>query len=103
MLIDKKIIKQRKELYGDNFECIALFWNAFLLRYKGVEANLTGAEVAEMMVLMKECRIKAIQNKLGEVTNLKDIKKLEKALQDNETDKANYTYIARNYKEYKKL
>lgn len=90
--MNKDLIKKRKAVYGDNFECIAKAWKLE-----------SGAEVALMMAGMKKCRIDAIKKKLREFPSPDVYMELESSLQDSEDDRDNYLWIARNYKEYQKL
>ena len=98
-MIDKNIIKQRKNIYGDNFSCIANEWS-FLF-----QKNITEKQVAEAMSLMKQCRMIAIKNKLEKTMSddLMPLKKLNNALKDTIKDMNNYKWIAQNYEEYKRL
>ena len=104
-MVDKKLIKQRKEIYGDNFEEIARVWSEFIKRKISVfdGFKLKGEDVANMMVLMKECRIDVIAEKLEECEDNEIAKKLKYALEDSLVDRDNYEWIAENYKEYKRL
>jgi len=104
-MIDKELIKQKKQIYGDNFEDIARVWSEFIKRKISVfdGFKLKGEEVAEMMVLMKECRIDVISEKLEECEDNETADKLKEALEDSLKDRDNYEWIAKNYKEYKRL
>lgn len=87
-MVDLELIKQRKSLYGDNMKSIADKWSSYL------EFELHEKDICEMMALMKEVRIEETQKKINE---------LKSSLEDSESDKDNYRWIARNFKEYKKL
>ena len=103
-MLNLALIKQRKAMYGDNFECIAKEWNEKLKKRLGVlpSFRLSGDDVALLMMLMKECRIKAISDRL-EVCEQDDVKRLKEALKDSLDDRDNYEWIANNYKKYKRL
>jgi len=104
-MIDKELIKQKKQIYGDNFEDIARVWSEYIRRKLCVFGGfkLKGEEVAEMMLLMKECRIDVISEKLEECEDNETADKLKEALEDSLKDRDNYEWIAKNYKEYKRL
>ena len=91
MNVDKQLIRNRKAMYGDNFECIAKKWAC------------EPETVCTMMAAMKQCRIDAIKEKMKGFPSPDLYLKLEKALQDSEDDMANYRWIANNYAEYQKL
>jgi len=106
MSIDTKLIKQRKKLYGDNFSCIAEKWSEYLNESVNmpVKVKLQPDDVAMLMSLMKECRIKAIKEKLkNDDLSIQDRAKLNKALKDSRADRDNYRWIAMNYELYKEL
>jgi hypothetical protein len=96
-MVDKNLIKQRKEMYGDNFTCIKNKWE-FLF-----QKIISEREVAKAMKLMKECRIEAIKQKIEQIDDKVMLKKLDKSLKDSILDKSNYEWIANNYEEYKNL
>ena len=96
-MIDEKLIKDIKSVYGDNFECIAEAWSK-LVGYK-----VDGAMVALMMSEMKQCRIDAIDLQLSKFPPPDVGLKLYSAREDSFTDKANYKWIANNYADYKAL
>ena len=98
-MIDKNLIKQRKKIYGDNFECIANEWSFVF------QKTITAKQVAEAMAKMKQCRLVAIKSKI-EKTMSDDritLKKLNNALKDTIKDMKNYEWIANNYEEYKRM
>ena len=100
------LIKTRKAIYGDNFECIAKEWSKFLKSKLGITNSfkgLSGKDVAGMMALLKECRIEAISKKFEFCEDEKIAKKLREALTDSLHDRDNYKWIAEYYKKYKKL
>jgi len=104
-VVDKELIKQRKEIYGDNFEDIAREWSEFIKRKISVfdSFKLKGKDVADMMVLMKECRVDVIAEKYEFCEDEETAEKLKEALKDSLVDRDNYEWIAENYKEYKRL
>jgi hypothetical protein len=57
----KRIVTgSRREAYGtpeQNFDRIAVLWNAYLCLAHGVEQDITPLDVAAMMRLMKEARL----------------------------------------------
>jgi len=91
MKVNKQLIKERKALYGDNFECIAKKW--------AVEPET----VCKMMANMKQCRIDAIDKKLKSFPPPDVALKLMAAKEDSVEDMNNYLWIAKNYEEYKGL
>jgi hypothetical protein len=96
-MVNKKIIKQRKKLYGSNFTCIKNKWE-FLF-----QKTISERDVAKAMALMKECRIEAIKEKISKTDDKIVLKKLNEALNDSITDMNNYRFIANNFEEYKNL
>jgi len=105
-MVDIELIKQKKNIYGDNFECIAKEWNRFLMEKLGVTnafRGLNGAEVAAMMTLLKECRLDVISEKLEFCEDEEIAGKLEEALSDSLKDRNNYEWIVENYNKYKKI
>jgi len=105
-MIDKKIIAERKAMYGDNFKCIAEVWSDCLIFEKKTtdfQPSLDERTVALMMANMKQCRIDAIDKKLAEFPIPEVGIKLHKAREDSVIDKANYEWIAHNFAEYKAL
>jgi len=96
-LID--LIREKKATYGSNFEAIAKSW------CKIICLELSPEDVAEMMALMKECRIKAIKEKLNgdAMLSTAQAQELKAALEDSQKDKAAYMWIAENYEEYQTL
>ncbi|RLA83965.1 MAG: hypothetical protein DRG78_02845 [Epsilonproteobacteria bacterium] len=111
-MINKKIIAQRKAVYGDNFKCIAKRWTNNVTKENLLPDDtkyIDGGSVARMMALMKDCRIDAIKARLkvlDEENNYvinDEMIELDKALKDSQTDKENYLWIAENYEEYKEL
>ena len=104
-MVDIALIKQRKTIYGSNFECIAKEWEKYLKTKLGTLSSfkLTCRDVAMLMVLMKECRIDAISSKLEDCPNEDVAKKLKAALEDSLKDRDNYEWIAENYEKYKRL
>ena len=105
-MVDIELIKQRKAVYGDNFECIADMWSEFLKGKLGITKSfrgLNGKDVAEMMALLKECRIDTILKKYEFCGDEELAKKLKEALTDSLKDRDNYEWIAENYEKYKRL
>jgi len=99
--MDLKLIKQRKNIYGNNFSCIAKKWKRFL-NING--NNLEPRDIAIMMMLMKECRQEFIVEKLNDETLTDEERnKLLNALQDTAKDLKNYEWIAINYEEYERV
>ena len=98
-MLNKKLIQQKKEIYGDNFECIANEWSFVF------QKNITAKQVAEAMAKMKKCRMIAIKSKLEKImsNDTMALKKLNNALKDTIKDMGNYEWIAQNYEEYKRL
>ena len=103
--VDKNLIKQRKAMYGDNFECIAKTWTGHLNLDgdAGGTNHIEPYEVALMMAEMKQCRIDAIDKKLKEFPTPEVYLELMASKEDSQADKANYMWIAKNYEEYKGL
>lgn len=102
MRIDKSIIKQRKALYGDNFQKIADGWNKYFKLYLK-DKDIEPKDVALLMALMKDVRIDATNELLKYQLSASTRDKLVKALEDSITDSENYRWIARNFEEYKSL
>lgn len=105
-MINKQIIKQRKEVYGNNFPQIADSWSRYL------NIQVAPKDVAFMMAELKEVRINFIKNRLQDLKNSDafdtpiiqaEIKTLNYGLEDSKTDKENYLWIGTNYKEYENL
>jgi hypothetical protein len=103
--VDKDIIRERKRIYGSNFEDIAKIWTFRLSKKLGVfdGFKLTEQDVAMMMADMKKVRKRQIEERLKVATNEKEIQELKLALEDTLKDMANYLYIAFYYHEYKEL
>jgi len=103
---EKEFVDEKDfESWGDNFEDIARAWSEFIKRKISVfdSFKLKGKDVADMMVLMKECRVDAIAEKYEFCEDEETAKKLKEALRDSLKDMDNYEWIAENYKEYKRL
>jgi len=103
-MVNLELMKERKKVYGDNFEAIAKVWEEYLSKKLGVMGrfSVNAKDVARMMMLMKECRIDAISKKLENCSNDEEVL-LRTALQDSLDDRDNYEWIAENYREYKRL
>lgn len=95
-MIDKFLISQRKEVYGNNFPDIAEVWS----KYLGME--IRPEDVAMMMAEMKQVRINFCNKQIDDL-NVVDKETYLHALVDSQTDKENYLFIATNYSEYEKL
>ena len=105
-MVDIELIKQRKAVYGDNFECIADMWSEFLKGNLCITKSfrgLNGKDVANMMSLLKECRIEVISEKYEFCEDEELSKELKEALTDSLKDRDNYEWIAENYEKYKRL
>ena len=104
-MVDIELIKQKKAIYGSNFECIAKEWENYLTKKIGTLSSfrMSGKDVANMMSLLKECRIDAIIEKYEFCGDEELVKKLKKALTDSLKDRDNYEWIAENYEKYKRL
>ena len=105
-MIDKNVIKQRKKIYGNNFEEISRLQSEYL----GIK--ITPSQVAKSLAILKEVRINFIKLKLQslrDVQNFNDyiiqiqIKDLNNGLEDSKKDLANYNWIHDNYEEYEAL
>lgn len=132
MKVNKKLIKKRKEQYGDNFPKIAESWNKYFFDKNPFFKAITKEDVAMLMAHMKKTRIKnilkhQITNNIHRLTsNFDYMNKLEKinfndkriefinedldilfndinSLKDNIEDFSNYVWIANNYEEYERL
>jgi hypothetical protein len=86
MIVDKKMIAERKLMYGNNFPKFAELINNYLSNFKNEEEPIFPEDVAIIMALMKVSR-------LNETPNNKD----------SMQDMFNYMYIAINYKEYEEI
>lgn len=106
MAVDKKLIKERKAMYGSNFECISKAWSEMMsIGQHGHTDSLyfTPKDVCRYMAKMKQCRIDAINKKLSKFPTPDVALKLHKALKDSIDDWDNYLWIADNFEEYQKL
>lgn len=84
-MIDKKIIAERKQQYGNNFPLIAKLWENYCENIRDY-GEFTPKDVSMMMALMKISRL----------ANSPDHK-------DSLIDLINYMWIALNYDEYVSL
>lgn len=96
-------IKKRKAIYGNNFPEIARLQSEYFKR------AFTPQDVAMSLAILKEVRIKAIQEQMESLV-ISDflefaykIKELNEALEDSKKDHENYLWIAKNYKQYEQL
>ena len=106
MAVNKELIKQRKAMYGDNFECIAQAWSQSLIdlnKTTDFQPKLNSSNIAYMMAKMKQCRIDAIDKKMIVSSPPSVTLKLLEARKDSVTDKENYEWIANNFEEYQRL
>lgn len=85
-MINKEIIAQRKEQYGNNFPLISKLFNNYLQNIKNVDVVLTPEDISILMGLMKISRL----------ANSPDH-------EDSLIDLINYMWIALNYDEYVSL
>jgi len=85
-MINKEIIAQRKEQYGNNFPLICELFNNYLQSIKNVDIVLTPEDISILMALMK---ISRLANSPDHVDSLIDL--------------INYMWIALNYDEYVSL
>ena len=107
MNIDINLIKEKKEVYGDNFAPICERWNSYL----GVK--ITPVDVAMLLALAEETIILHVKGQLNETKESVDFsinrnlqfkyEILKNKLALNMTNKANYLFIATNFEEYKRL
>ena len=68
------IVAEREEQHGspkEIFDSIAIFWSDYLYRAHGCEVDLSGMDVALMMVQFKIARV--IENPKGSLDSLMDI------------------------------
>jgi|APSaa5957512622_1039677.scaffolds.fasta_scaffold125013_3 hypothetical protein len=103
-MIDKKIIQKKKNKYGDSFNALKNKWNNFIYVTNNGKL-LTATDVARMLSLLKETRIKSIQSqilkkKMEEHPDPQIIRALQIALDDSILDKDNYDWIRANYIDY---
>lgn len=105
-MMDKEIIKRRKQIYGDSFKEIARLQSEYL----GIE--ITPKQVAKSLAILKKVRIDFIKKSILKLKQSKDfytsivqddIKTLNDALEDSLKDFENYMWISLNYDEYEKL
>lgn len=96
-------IKKRKAIYGNNFLEIARLQSEYFKRV------FTPQDVAMSLAILKQVRIKAIQEQMESLV-ISDfleftykIKELNEALEDSKKDHENYLWIAKNYKQYEQL
>ena len=85
MIVDKKIIQERKAEYSNNFPSISKLWNNYLENHSDFHTtgDLTPQDAAIMMGLMKISRLAHYPEH-----------------EDSLTDLINYFYIGLNYDEY---
>lgn len=104
--VDKNVIKQRKRVYGNNFEEISRLESEYL----GIK--ITPSQVAYKMAILKQVRINFIKAKLQELKQdinfdtyivQTQIKELNNGLEDSLKDYSNYLWISQNYAEYEAL
>lgn len=102
----KDTIKQRKKVYGNNFEEISRLESEYL----GIK--ITPSQVAYRMAILKQVRINFIKAKLQELKSdinfdtyivQTQIKELNNGLEDSLRDYSNYLWISQNYSEYEAL
>ena len=86
MIVDKKMIAERKLMYGNNFPKLAELLNNYISNHKEEGEPLFPEDVAVMMMLMKVSRL--LESPMNE---------------DTLTDLLNYAWIATSYKEYEKI
>jgi len=105
-MVDVEIIKQRKKIYGSNFEDISIKWEDYF-KSIGADILVTPKDVCELMALMKECRVKKGNDILNIMVdndaNGSDIKQICESVVDSQTDRDNYRYIANNWKWYSEI
>ncbi|NCB03416.1 MAG: hypothetical protein EOM67_14860 [Spirochaetia bacterium] len=98
--LDLRLIKTRKEEYGNNLPDMAKDWT---LMTEG-KYQFTPEKVAEFLSNLKQNRIKFIIEALKTTTIGTDkYFNLKKALEDSFTDRDNYLWIADHYTEYVEL
>ena len=85
-MINKEIIAERKQQYGNNFPLICKLFNNYLQNIKNVDIVLTPEDISILMGLMKISRL----------ANSPDHA-------DSLIDMINYMWIALNYDEYASL
>lgn len=78
-MVNIDVIKQRKEMYGNNFPEIARLWSLY------TKTELSPTDVAMMMALMKITRM------------------IVNGDSDSKMDMENYIWIAMNYLEYEDI
>jgi hypothetical protein len=85
-MINKEIIAQRKEQYGNNFPKLAELINNYLSNFKNDGEPILPEDAAIIMALMKVSRLNESPSN-----------------EDSMQDLFNYMYIAINYKEYEEI
>lgn len=85
-MINKEIIAQRKEQYGNNFPLISKLFNNYLQNIKNVDIVLTPEDISILMGLMKISRLANSPHH-----------------EDSLIDLINYMWIALNYDQYDSL
>lgn len=102
----KNTIKQRKAIYGNNFEEISRLESEYL----GIK--ITPSQIAYKMAILKQVRINFIKAKLQELKQDNNfdtyivqtqIKEINNGLEDSLRDYSNYLWISQNYSEYEAL
>lgn len=98
MTVNKTLIKQRKDEYGDSFVELAEVWSSYL------STEIEPSHVSHMLALLKKSRINNIKHKLATTTIGTEMYfNLVKALDDSIQDYNNYMWIASQFEEYMNL
>lgn len=98
--MNKKILKQRGNIYGNSFTPLAKKWEAYLKEKKmGVveSLRLTPQDTAIMLAILKEVRRDHILKNLRD-----DDQEQLNALDDTIIDMKNYYHIAENIEDFTK-
>ena len=82
-IVNKDIIKDRRQRYGNNFPLISALWRGFIRKRFKVDLQLTAEDTAIMMTLMKVSRLAYSPEQY-----------------DTLQDMLNYAWIGLNYDEY---
>ncbi len=96
--LDKKIIEERKKTYGNSFPKMA---EELRQKYPKIAHEIDIKFAITVMVCLKKARIDFIIEEKDELQSWTDEwMLLDKELEENYTDYANYSWILDNYDQY---
>lgn len=99
-MINKDLMKDRVKMYGNNFPYFA----KLVEEYYGSKIEVTPADAAAIMALLKQARVLNTKERLEKVTlGTEEHMALLKHYEDSIVDRDNYTWISEHYEEYLQL